>query len=208
MEAWGWTAEKSADPVPGVFSRRMDKLAAKPPPDSACRLNAFAEPKKILPPREVVEWITRAADGCSHFFATNSKGRGGTMFRLKDFSDLKGLDRPFLFDENTEEIRFELLRNYDREHSIWQSELFADFSPDEAAAGVWAAREYSLIPGVLPFAVYNDTGTFGMNTQALLVLNGPLKGQIWKATKFKLISYGEQETLYTWMIRMMEHGVI
>ena len=178
------------------------------PPISIDEVRAFEDSHGITLPIEYVEFVTKIADGCSNFFATNSKKQGGTMFRLKDFSTLTKLGNPFFFDKNTEEIRFSLSRNFNRHHTIWESELFTGTSTYEDNSDVWACPEYSLIPGVLPFAVYNDTGIVGMNTQALLVLNGSLKGQIWKATKFTLIPDGECETLYSWMIRMMRYGVI
>lgn len=178
------------------------------PPISVEEVRVFEMEHRIELPVEYVEFITKIADGCSNFLATNSKKQGGTMFRLKDFSGLNKLNIPFLFDKNTEELRFNLLRNYNRQNSIWQSELFMGIPKNEPISGVWAAPEYSMIPGVLPFAVYHDTGLVGMNTQALLVLNGPLKGQIWKATKYNLSPDGESETLYTWLIRMMKYGVI
>lgn len=170
-------------------------------------VRSFEQEHGVELPNEYIEFITQIADGCSNFKATNSK-QGGVMFQLKDFSSLKRLNEPFLFDENTEEIRSNLFRSYNRQHNIWESELFANTSKHEDVSDVWAAPEYSMIPGVLPFAIYNDTGIVGMNTQALLVLNGPLKGQIWKATKFNLTPDLTQETLYTWMIRMMKFGVI
>ncbi len=176
-------------------------------PISTDEVRIFEQEHGIELPNEYIEFITQIADGCSNFKATNSK-QGGVMFQLKDFFSLKRLNEPFLFDENTEEIRSNLFRNYNRQHSIWESELFANASKYENVSDIWAAPEYSMIPGVLPFAIYNDTGIVGMNTQALLVLNGPLKGQIWKATKFNITPDGTQETLYTWMIRMMKFGVI
>lgn len=187
--------------------KRCEKIQWNPPIPMA-EVRAFENEHHITLPTEYVTFITEIADGCSNFFATNSNGQGGTMFCLKDFADLKKLEQPFLFSENTEQVRSALFRNYDRQHSIWQSELFAELPAEEAADSVWISPDYSRIPGVLPFARYNDTGPFGMNTQALLVLNGPLKGQIWKATKFKIIPDGQQETLYSWMLKMMQHGVL
>lgn len=133
-----------------VTSKRCEQIQWNAPV-SIEEVHTFEREHNITLPIEYVEFITKVADGCSNFFATNSKGQGGIMFRLKDFSDLKGLDRPFLFEENTEKIRSDLLRNYDRQHNIWQSELFTNLSKDEAVSSVWASSEYSLIPGVLPF---------------------------------------------------------
>ena len=130
------------------------------------------------------------------------------MFQLKDFSALKRLNEPFPFNKNTEEIRTQFFRKYNRSNSIWQSELFADVSHEQDTSSVWVSPEYSLIPGVLPFAAYHDTGLVGMNTQALLVLNGPLKGQIWKAERFSLCPGREDETFYTWVLTMLKYGVI
>lgn len=202
--------EKTDSPLK-IITKLMDSKCCESirwnSPVSTNEVEDFERINNITLPVEYVEFITKVADGCSNFRATNSKGKGGTMFRLREFSALKKLGVPFLFDRNTEEIRSDLIRNYDRQHTIWQSE-FPNLATDEEIPSIWASPEYSQIPGVLPFAIYNDTGTFGMNTQALLVLNGPLKGQIWKATKFRLIPDGEQETFYTWLIRMMEDGVI
>lgn len=204
--------EQSTDPLLPMIEERMKSKRCEcikwNPPISIKEVKAFELENNIALPTEYVEFISKVADGCSNFFATNNKNQGGTMFCLKDFCGLKRLGSPFLFDKNTEEIRSNLFRNYNRHHTIWQSDLFANLSKDEAVSKVWASPDYSRIPGVLPFAVYNDTGIVGMNTQALLVLNGPLKGQIWKATKFNLIPDGEKETLYTWLIRMMDVGVI
>lgn len=130
------------------------------------------------------------------------------MFRLQDFSALKRLNEPFPFDKNAEEIRTQFFGKYNRSNTIWQSELFAGVSQEQDTSRVWASPEYSLVPGVLPFAIYNDTGIVGMNTQALLILNGPLKGQIWKAERFSLRPGKEEETFYTWMLTMLRYGVI
>ena len=178
------------------------------PPISIDAVRAFEQEHGIELPDEYVEFITKIADGCSHFKATNSKKQGGTMFQLKDFSALKRLNEPFPFEKNTEEIRTQFFRQYNRNNSIWQSELFVGVSQNQDASNVWASSEYSLVPGVLPFAIYNDTGIVGMNTQVLLVLNGPLKGQVWKAERFSLRPGRENDTFYTWMLTMLRYGVI
>lgn len=178
------------------------------PPISIDEVRSFEREHGVALPDEYVEFITKIADGCFHFKATNSKNQGGTMFRLQDFSALKRLNEPFPFDKNTEEIRTQFFRKYNRSNTIWQSELFAGVSQEQDTSSVWASPEYSLVPGVLPFAIYNDTGIVGMNTQALLVLNGPLKGQIWKAERFSLRPGKEDDTFYTWMLTMLRYGVI
>ena len=178
------------------------------PPIPIDEVRTFEQKHGIELPNEYVEFITKIANGCFHFKATNSKNQGGTMFQLKDFSALKRLNEPFPFNKNTEEIRTQFFRKYNRSNSIWQSELFADVSHEQDTSSVWVSPEYSLIPGVLPFAAYHDTGIVGMNTQALLVLNGPLKGQIWKAERFSLCPGREDDTFYTWVLTMLKYGVI
>ena len=202
--------QKSSDPLLAIKEAMTRKSCRKikwNPPIAMNEVRAFEREHGIELPEEYVEFITQIADGCYHFDATNSK-QGGTMFRLNDFSSLKRLNEPFPFDQNTKEIRSHLFWNYNRDHSIWQSEVFAGISPEQEPSDIWASPDYSVISGALPFAVYHDNGICSENTQVLLILNGPLKGKIWKAERFSLSPQGEDDTFYTWMRRMLKYGAI
>ena len=65
------------------------------PPISIDEVRSFEREHGVALPDEYVEFITKIADGCFHFKATNSKNQGGTMFRLQDFSALKRLTNHF-----------------------------------------------------------------------------------------------------------------
>lgn len=202
--------QKSSDPLLAIREAMTHRSCRKikwNPPIAMNEVRAFEREHGIELPEEYVEFITQIADGCYHFDATNSK-QGGTMFRLNDFSSLKRLNEPFPFDQNTKEIRSHLFWNYNRDHSIWQSEVFAGISPEQEPSDIWASPDYSVISGALPFAVYHDNGICSENTQVLLILNGPLKGKIWKAERFSLSPQGEDDTFYTWMWRMLKYGAI
>lgn len=198
--------QKLRNPLPTIreiMTHRCCRKIQWNPPISMDEVRAFEREHGIELPDEYVEFITQIADGCSHFNAVYSE-QGGSMFRLKDLSSLKRLHEPFPFDQNTEEIGHHLLWDYSRDHSIWKSELFAGISPEEEPSSIWASPDYSVISGALPFAVYHDAKMYPMNTQALLILNGPLKGQIWEAKRFRLLPKGDR--FYTWMLEMLRRG--
>ena len=65
----------------------------------------------------------------------------------------------------------------------------------------------SVLHGVLPFAFYDDERgreRYNFNTQAVLIVNGPLKGQIWRAKKYTLCPGEEDTTFFSWIIDMLE----
>ena len=175
-------------------------------PISENEVKKFEKAHDIILPEEYKLFITEIADGCTNFTAPNSHGKGGKFFSLKDFEGIDSLNKPFYFTENSEELR-RLLTNtwgpYGIKNPIWSSK-FRDIPRESPLSSVWALPDYSVLYGVLPFATYNDINLF--NTQACLILNGPLKGQIWLARKGMLKPGTNESNFYTWVIEMLKDG--
>ena len=153
-------------------------------------------------------FITEIADGCRNFISPNSCNNGGTFYSLQELNSLVNLDKPFCFTENSDELKQTLMDMwgpYGIKNPIWTSK-FADVPKEISTHSVWSLSDYSVLYGVLPFAAYNDTTAF--NTQACLILNGPLKGQIWLARKHLLEPGEKGSDFFDWVIEMLENGAI
>ena len=95
---------------------------------------------------------------------------------------------------------------YGSRNPIWTSK-FGEIPREDLLSKVWASPDYSVLHGVLPFAFYNDERgheRLGLNTQAVLIVNGPLKGQVWRAKKYILYPGKEDTTFFSWIIDMLE----
>lgn len=175
-------------------------------PISEHEVKRFERAHGLILPEEYKMFITEVADGCINFTTPNSHGKGGKFFSLKDFEGIANLNKPFCFTENSDELR-RLLTNtwgpYGIKNPIWSSK-FKDIPRESPLNSVWALPDYSVLCGVLPFAIYNDTNMF--NTQACLILNGPLKGQVWLARKGMLKPGTDESNFYTWIIEMLKDG--
>ena len=175
-------------------------------PISEDEVKNFEKAHDIILPEEYKQFITEIADGCINFTTPNSHGVGGKFFSLRDFEGIANLNKPFYFTENSDELR-RILTNawgpYGIKNPIWSSE-FKSIPRESPLSNVWASPDYSVLYGVLPFAIYNDTNLF--NSQACLILNGPLKGQIWIARKGMLKPGTNESNFYTWVIEMLKDG--
>lgn len=124
---------------------------------------------------------------------------------------LLNLDKPFYFQENTDEVRDELTqvfgpKAYGSRNPIWTSK-FGAIPREDPLSKVWASPDYSVLHGVLPFAFYDDERgrkRYNFNTQAVLIVNGPLKGQIWRAKKYTLCPGKKDTAFFSWIIDMLE----
>ena len=177
------------------------------PPASMEAVRNFERRHGVELPKEYVTFITEIADGCCNYPATNSKGKGGIMFSLKELDSVQYMDKAFQFQEINDEAFRAMLFRHDREHTVWQTVLAA-YPQEDPISSVWSSPDYSALCGVLPFGFNQDTGPFGSNTQVFLVLNGPSKGQVWKARKFKIQPASFDDTFYDWVIHMLENGDI
>ena len=177
------------------------------PPVSMEAVKDFEQRHGVILPKEYVTFITEIADGCCNYPATNSKGKGGIMFSLKELDSVQYMDKAFQFQEINDEAFRAMLFRHDREHTVWQTVLAA-YPQENPISSVWSSPDYSALCGVLPFGFNQDTGPFGSNTQVFLVLNGPSKGQVWKARKFKIQPASFDDTFYDWVIHMLENGDI
>lgn len=143
------------------------------PPITMSEVLAFEARHNITLPEEYKQFITEIADGCNKLRCSNSR-EGGTFYSLKDMDSLLNLDKPFCFEENTEQLYFELMDTFRKygTNPIW-AKKFGQVPREEPLSPVWASPDYSVLHGVLPFAFYNDNnGRFNPNTQAFLILNG------------------------------------
>lgn len=174
------------------------------PPISKNVVKDFEQRHGITLPEEYVTFITEIADGCENFPSANSHGKGGVFYSLAQFDCLLNLDKAFYFTENTEEIRKSLTNSFGPnaftiKNPIWTA-LFADIPRENPLNPIWVRAEYSVLQGVLPFASYNDENLF--RTQPILIVTGPLKGQVWRATNFTLRPDGD--SFYQWVIKMLK----
>lgn len=201
--------EKFRNPLETIrtlMSKKMNRDIQWNPPVTISEAETFERKHGITLPGDYKTFITEIADGCTKFIAPNSRGKGGTFYSLKELDGLANLNKPFYFTENSKELR-KTLSNfwgpYGRNNPIWNS-LFASVPRESSLHAVWCSPDYSVLHGVLPFAVYNDT-TY-LNTQACLILNGPMKGEIWLARLNMLIPDEDGGSFFTWMIEMLEDG--
>ncbi len=189
-----------------LMSKKINKSILWNPPIARSEVGAFEKKHNIVLPEEYKTFITEVADGCMNFISCNSGGKGGKFYSLGELDDLLNLSKPFYFTENSEELRRTLTSSfgpYGIKNPIWTS-LFASIPRESPLNPVWCLPDYSVLYGVLPFAVYNDVTFF--NTQACLVLNGPLKGQIWLARKNMLKPGEDGSSFFTWMIDVLKNG--
>lgn len=177
------------------------------PPASMEAVKAFERRHRVTLPMEYVAFVTEIADGCRDYPATNSKGNGGILFSLKELDSVWFMDQAFPFQEINDEAFRTMLSQHNREQTVWQTVL-ASYPQENPVSPVWASPDYSVLRGVLPFGLNQDTGPFGSNTQVFLVLNGPSRGQVWKARKFKIQPASSDDTFYDWVIHMLESGDI
>lgn len=177
------------------------------PPVSMEAVKDFEQRHGVILPKEYVTFITEIADGCCNYSSTNSKGKGGIMFSLEELDTVQHMDKAFQFQEINDETFRSMLFQHNREQTVWQTVL-ATCPQENPISSVWASPDYSTLCGVLPFGFNQDTGPFGSNTQVFLVLNGPSKGQVWKARKFKIQPTNTNDTFYDWIIHMLESGDI
>ena len=205
--------QKKEPPIAKIRSLMAKKSNQKiqwNPPIPMSEVLAFEARHNITLPEEYKQFITEVADGCNKFNSNNSV-EGGTFYSLKDMDSLLNLDKPFYFQENTDEVRTELTHVfgenvYCSKNPVWRSK-FGKIPREEPLSRVWASPDYSVLHGVLPFAFYNDERgheSLGFNTQAFLIVNGPLKGQIWEAKKYSLFPGTEDSTFFSWIIDMLE----
>ena len=177
------------------------------PPVPMETVRDFEKRHGVILPKEYVTFITEIADGCRNYPAANSKGEGGIMFSLKELDSVQYMDKTFPFQEINDASLRTALFQHNREQTVWQTVL-ASYPQEKPVSSVWASPDYSVLCGVLPFGFNQDTGPFGNNTQVFLVLNGPSKGQVWKAGKCKIQPAGSNDTFYDWIIHMLESGDI
>lgn len=177
------------------------------PPAPLEAVRDFERRHGITLPAEYVTFITEVADGCQNYPSVNSKGSGGTLFSLNELDSVLHMAGPFPFQEpNDESLRAALL-SHNRQRPLWQTDL-AHLPQEDPLSPIWASPAYSVLRGALPFAVNNDTGPFGNNTQVLLVLNGPSAGQVWKAKKFTLQPPTTPLTFLDWLLNTLKNGDI
>lgn len=177
------------------------------PPAPLDAVRDFERRHGITLPAEYVTFITEIADGCQNYPSVNSKGMGGTMFSLNELDSVLHMAEPFPFQEPNDEALQATLLSHNRQCPLWQTD-FADLPQEDPISPVWASPAYSVLRGALPFAINNDTGTFGNHTQVLLVLNGPSAGQVWKAKKFTLQPPTSQFTFFDWLLNTLKNGDI
>lgn len=186
-----------------MAGKRMQNIRWNPPsPTDAVK--DFERRHGITLPEEYVTFITEIADGCENFPSINSHGKGGVFYSLAQLDCLPNLDKAFYFTENTEETRKNLTNPFGPnaftiKTPIW-TVLFADIPRENPLNPIWVEAEYSVLQGALPFASYNDENLF--HTQPILIVTGPLKGQIWRATTSTLRPDGD--SFYQWVIKMLK----
>ncbi len=188
-----------------LMKKKSNKRIEWNPPITMEEVSDFEARHNIILPKEYKQFITEIADGCNKFVCGNSR-EGGTFYSLKDMDSLLNLDKPFCFEENTKQLRLELMDTFGKygTNPIWTMK-FGQIPREEPLSPVWASPDYSVLHGVLPFAFYNDDNErLDHNTQAFLIINGPLKGQVWKATKYRLHPGRNDETFFSWVIKMLE----
>lgn len=205
--------QEKTDPISRIQSllpERKNQKIQWNPPISMEEVVAFEARHHITLPEEYRRFITEIADGCHNFRCHNSV-EGGIFYSLKEMDTLLNLDKPFYFQEISDEVMDELTRifgpeAYNAGNPIWTSK-FGKIPREEPLSKVWASPDYSVLHGVLPFAFYNDERgreRFNFNTQAFLIVNGALKGQIWQAKKHSLIPGDKDDTFFAWIIDMLE----
>ena len=174
------------------------------PPVSRDVVKDFEQRHGITLPEEYVTFITEIADGCENFPSANSNGKGGVFYSLAQLDCLPNLDKAFYFTENTDETRKYLTNSFGPNAFTWKNPvwdvLFADIPRENPLNPIWVRAEYSVLQGALPFASYNDEKLF--RTQPILIITGPLKGQVWRATSFTLRPDGDG--FYQWVIKMLK----
>lgn len=199
--------EKAPKEIDNPLSTIRTLMAAKRwrgirwnPPVSLDDVRDFELRHGVTLPKEYVAFITEIADGCENFPSVNSHGKGGDFYSLKQLDSLPNLDKPFYFAEDTDELRNRLKNPFgpNAYKNIW-TELFTEVPREEPLSPVWAYVEYSVLQGVLPFASYNNKI---FNTQAFLIITGPLSGQVWRATSSRLFPDGI--SFYEWVIDMLK----
>lgn len=186
-----------------MTAKRRQDIRWKPPV-SMEMVRDFEQRHGITLPEEYVTFITEIADGCENFPSANSNGKGGVFYSLAQLDCLPDLDKAFYFTENTEETRKYLTNSFGpdaftRKNPVWEV-LFADIPREDPLNPIWVHAEYSVLQGALPFASYNDEKLF--HTQPILIITGPLKGQVWRATSFTLRPDGD--SFYQWVIKMLK----
>lgn len=203
--------QKSKEPIGHIrtlMSTKSNRAIQWNPPIARSEVEHFEKAHGITLPKQYKLFITEIADGCRNFISPNSCDNGGTFYSLKELSHLANLDKPFCFTENSDEVKqmlTDMWGPYGIKSPIWTSK-FAAIPRETSPHSVWSIPDYSVLYGVLPFATYNDTTSF--NTQACLVLNGPLKGQIWFARKHMLEPGECDSDFFNWVIQMLEDGAI
>lgn len=199
--------QKLSDPLGTIrtlMSQKRNKSILWNSPITRSEAEAFEQKHDIVLPEEYKTFITEVADGCTNFISCNSRGKGGRFYSLMELDGLANLSKPFYFIENTEELRRTLTNirgPYGLKNPIWTS-MFASIKRESPLNPVWSLSDYSVLHGVLPFAVYNDM----FNAQVCLVLNGPLKGQIWLARNNMLVPGKGDSNFFTWIIEVLENG--
>ena len=176
------------------------------PPISLAEVKAAETAHGFSLPEDYRTFITEIADGCTKFISPSSSGTGGVFYSLKEIDGLPNLDKPFYFTESSKELQRTLTNAfgpYGIKNPV-RSSMSASLPRESPLRPVWRSSDYSVLYGVLPFAVYNDVTFF--DTQACLVLNGPLKGQVWLARKHMLKPGKDGGNFFAWMVEALEDG--
>lgn len=205
--------QKAGDPlarIRGLMAGKRRRDISWNPPISLEAVRDFERRHGIALPEEYVTFITEIANGCENFPAVNSCGKGGVFFSLEQLDCLPNLGKPFYFTENTDETRRSLTNcfgpnAYTGKNPVWHS-LFKDFPREDPISPVWICEDYSVLCGALPFATYNDDRpNWNMRaTQPILIVTGPLQGQVWRSCSAQLRPDGM--SFYQWILQMLEGG--
>ena len=178
---------------PAKMKKRINRKVEWNPPISMEEVCAFEARHNITLPEDYKRFITEFANG----FKNPDSHSTIIFYSLQELDSLVNLDKPFYFTEMTEEQRLAMeFKLYNAEHPIWTS-LFAHIPIESPLSTVWGCPDYSRLHGVLPLAFYampDDPALANLSyvlSQPFLILNGPFKGQVWRAKKYTIIVHNQ-----------------